>query len=412
MIEFVWKWTRLTSGPIVATGIASLITFAATTLLLRTLPLDDAGLFAISMALVETLSLVGALGQATLITRLYASAASDGYDWLRDLLRLIALSVPPVALGIVVSSQIYPFSFKPLAFVALAAILTVPVNLSAYMLNAHGHHAWGALILRLPNSLLLIPALLATTAAAFNNLDLVLSAYVIGIALTLAFTILQLYRHLPRGEKRISLRQHLEGTIFLLSAGSQLMLNQGIVAIAGAMLEPAALAAYAAVAILLRPFRLVANILSMVFSPRLIQQDRESFTGPVVALAGLGAIAAAAYLMLGQPIADLIFGSRYQSAYPLIPWLSLVGFLIVIRILPISHMAGRAPVNYINRVISIEAGMVAVSALITVYAIAQMGILGLAIGLALGHAVRAGTTFVLWRRFRQIDPARGQPVVR
>jgi O-antigen/teichoic acid export membrane protein len=412
MIEYIWKWTRLTSGPIVAAGIASLITFAATTLLLRTLPLHDAGLFAISMALVDTLSLVGALGQATLITRLYASAQAGSYDWLRDLIRLVAISIVPIALGVVISSRFYPLSPAGFALILVASLLSVPLSLSAYMLNANRYHTWGTLILRLPNSLLIVPAVLAATMGAFNNLNTVLIFFAIGVAATLALSLSLLARRLIRGSRRISLRQHFEGTIFLIGAGTHLMLNQGIVAVAGALLEPASLAAYAAIAVLLRPFKLVTNILAMVFSPRFIRQDRRSYVGPMIALAAGAAAAAFGYVLLGAPVAAALYGSRYQAAYPLIPWLATVGFLTLVRSMPMSHMAGRAPASYINRVILIEAGVVVASVLVATYAITRSGILGLAIGLALGYVARTSATFGLWHRFRRIDPAKGAPVNR
>jgi len=411
MLDGALQWTRLTTGPLLATGVASLVTLAAYALLLRSLPVEDAGLFALSMALVETLSLFGALGQVTLITRLYSRELDDAYDWLRDLARLILLSCGPIAIGVLVSQSFYPLSSANLLLVAASTLLTVPVNLSASMLNARLHHTWGALLLRLPHSLLIVPALLATLLADFNELNVVLSAYCLGAALIAGLSLFLLSRYLARGPRRISLRQHVEGTIFVIASSSQLLLDQGLLAIAGVFLRPAALATFAAVAILLRPFRLVTNILSMILTPRFVRADRPSYARPIILVACLAGLAALFAAVATPPVADLIYGDRYTAGYGLVPWLALVGALLVIRSIPVSHMWGRAPSRYVNRVVMTESGVVVLAAVIAVLLIRSLGITGLAMGLALGHLLRASTTFGFWRRFRRTDPSRGQPAV-
>lgn len=394
------------------TGAASLVTFAAITILLRSLPIDEAGLFALSLALVETLSLVGSLGQSTLITRMYAGVSDDAYDWLMDLIRLVGLSVVPIGLGVLITRLIYPLSNSDLGLIFAAALLSVPVGLAGFMLNSKLHHVWGSLLLRLPNTLLILPALLAYWKPTFNNLANVLALYVLGSAASLALAVSILSTHLRRGRKRITLRQQVEGLVFLIPGGSYLLLDQGIVAIAGAFLDPSRLAAYAAIAILLRPFRLVASILTMVFSPQFIRNDRASYARPLLWLGSLAGAAGLAFILLGPIVADTIYGNRYSSAYSLIPWLALVGVMQVIRTVPTSHMAGRAPQPFINRVILVEAGIVAVLSILTVAALLRAGILGLAIGIAFAHSGRTIASFSLWHRFRRVDPAKGQPVSR
>jgi O-antigen/teichoic acid export membrane protein len=404
------RWTRLTTGPLLATGLASLVTLTAHALLLGSLPTPDAGLFALSMALVETLSLFGALGQVTLITRLYARQQHDSFDWLRDLARLSLLSTAPIGLGVLLLHVFYPLTPPQLMLVAAATVLTIPVNLSATMLNARLHHTWGALLMRLPNSLLILPAGMALVRSNFNQLDLVLISYTLGAAAVLGLSLLLLARHLPRGSVRISLRQNLEGMIFVVASGSQVLLDQGLLALAGAFLHPTALATFAAIAILLRPFRLVTGILTMVFSPRFIRHDRESYSQPIMGVTTLAIIAAVGAALLTPTIADLIYEGRYASGYGLIPWLAFAGCLLVVRSVPISHLSGRAPTGYINRVVLTESAIVSVVAATSLLVISKLGVLGLVLGLVIGHLTRTVSTFVFWRRFRQIDPHKGQPV--
>lgn len=412
LFDGAWRWTRVTSGPILATGAASLTTLVANTLLLRYLPVRDAGLFALALAIVETVSILGAAGQPNLILRLYSASASDANDWLADLLRLMLISTIPVTMGMIAARALYPFSLPNLAWILSATVITIPISLSAYMLNAKLHHTWGTLLLRLPNALLIIPAVIMALKAPARHLDHALNWYVFGLVFSALMTGFLMVRHIPRGHRRIEFRQHLEGLLFLVANGTQLLLDQGMVAIAGAMVQPTAVATFAAFAILLRPFRLLANILGMILTPRFIQFDRDSYTRMLMSVAAIAGAGGVASLFFVPWLAKLIYGGRYAEGYRLVPWLVVAGFLLVFRAVPRSHLFGRAPVDFVRKVIGVEAGVVILVTAAMLLLIQQLGILGLAVGLFLGHAARTLTSFSYWSRFRRIDPFRGRPIVR
>ena len=304
------RWAGLTFTPFILTSLAGLLTLVGTTLLLRELRSDDAGTLALLLALLDTFSLLGILGQTSLVTRLYSPTGPDAYDWLFDLTSSAVFSVIPITLATLIAVQIYDFELPQLAFLAVAALLTVVHNVGCYMLNAHGHYIVSSVLLRLPNTLLLLPGVLATRASNWAELQPVLLAYGAGLVLCSVIMLFALTRVLRRGSARISLRERLEGLVFFASTSIALLPDQGVVAIAGALITPGRLAAYAAMAVLLRPFRLVTQVLSAIMTPELIRRERPNYRGLLIGLWALAIAAALATIIFGPPLARSIYEGR------------------------------------------------------------------------------------------------------
>lgn len=400
------RWAGLTFTPFFLTSLAGLLTLAGSTLLLRELRSDDAGSLALLLALLDTFSLLGILGQTSLVTRLYSPTGRDAYDWLFDLTSSAVFSVIPIALATLIAAQIYDFEVPQLAFLAGAALLTVVHSVGCYMLNAHGHYIVSSLLLRLPNTLLILPGVLATRASSWAELQPVLLAYGAGLLLCSLILIFTLTRLLRRGPIRISLRERFEGLVFFASTTVALMPDQGVVVIAGALMTPERLAPYAAMAVLLRPFRLVTQVLSAIMTPELIRRERPNYRGLLIGLWTLAIVAALATILLGPPLARWIYEGRYEEGLGIIPLLALVGALQLTAVLPKSDLTGKAAMATFRRLVFSLVGVMAGIAAFGVLLISRFGVLGMAATAFSLQAARSLLAYGFWRGFRKAAEAK------
>lgn len=407
------RWAGLTIAPFVLTALTGLLTLAGMALLLRGLPSREAGTLSLLLALVDTFSLVGSLGQTSLVTRIYGAANRADYDWLLDLSISAGFSVIPVALATLTAALIYDFHLSQLAFLAVTALLTVVNNVGCFMLNGHGHYIVSSFLLRLPNSLLLLAGALATASADWASLPTVLTLYTAGLVLSIGLLLLSLGRLLRRGLARISLRDRFEGLAFFASNSLALLPDQGVVAIAGALISPDRLATYAAMAILLRPFRLVTQVISGVMTPELIRRERPNYRGLLIGVWSLAVGGSLATILLGPAIARWAYGGRYAEGLELIPLLAAVGGLQVMAILPKSDLTGRASMRTFQRlVLSLTVVMGALAAL-SVPLISRGGLFGIGLSALSLQTARWALAYGFWRAHRRAAAwATSQPINR
>src|SRR5205085_11573208 len=86
-------------------------------------------------------------------------------------------------------------------------------------------------------------------------------------------------RWLKRGEARITLRQRLSGLVFLAALLALVVPQRGMIVVAGAMLNPAAVAALAALVSILRVFDLVGESAGRVFATEMARHSRRIGAG-------------------------------------------------------------------------------------------------------------------------------------
>lgn len=383
LIRGAKRWTVLIGGPAGATIAVTFGTLLATVILLRVLPDVEAGLFVLTLAVLETLVLIAGLGQNNVLTRRYSIHPVDTHDWPRDLAVSLVIATPVILVGTLVSSWLYDLPTEYWAFLLLALILRVPLHSMAYMLTAKRHYTWGNLLLRLPNALLILPALVLLVIPSLAGLNLVLLWLLASLIIVDGLGMALLIHHFPRGKLTISLRQRADGLIMLASTGSRNLPTSGLIALAGAILLPGQLAIFAAMAIIVRPFTLASNLLVMVLTPELIRDYQPSYTRMIIGLWTLAVLAGAAAVIVGPPLASWAYGGRYDDGATLIPLLALAGSLRFAGVLPRSHLFGRAETAILSRYVIAKALSLLVAMLLGVRLTYQFGIVGLAGGIAL-----------------------------
>jgi O-antigen/teichoic acid export membrane protein len=137
--------------------------------------------------------------------------------------------------------------------------------------------------------------------------------------------------------------------------------DQGLVAIAGRILPPQDLAAYAAVAILLRPFRLLRSVLASILMPEFVRRPRTTYARHMAGVLVLGLAAGLASVALLPPLAAWFYGERYSAGLPLIPLLTVGGILHLTTVVPKSDLSGRATTALASRFAFSLLGLVVVA---------------------------------------------------
>ncbi len=334
-------WIRLTQAPIVISILASAVTFIATIALYRQLHQDDAGVLTLALAIVQLLMLAS-LGQPTLTQRMYSQAAIGAFNWLPDLLVSILVSIPLIVLICLAAFFIYDFTVLHILLIIFAALMQVGILTESQMLNSSRHYAWASILLRLPNSMLIIPAVVLLTVDAGSELDTVLGLYAGLSAIVACIGLYLVHRFLHRGHRRILWKERLDGVIFLFTQSSYSLPEQGIVAIGGGLLPASQLAVFGAMAVLLKPFDLLTGVLRNVLTTELIRKREQKRTPLILTITGIAALALGLAIFFGPSFMALIYSDRYAEGAALIPWLALAGSFRLIEILPRSYVIGNA----------------------------------------------------------------------
>ena len=383
----------LAAGSVSASAFTTLFSLVATVLILRFLPRDEAGKFAVLIELLYGLGLLGSLGQALLQARLYYQATPGRFDWWADLRSTIWFTIPAIGLGVLALAVPYRLTIFEITFLVIGAELFVLTNCLSAVLAQQRHYAWSSALLRMPNGLLILPALLMLIDPAFVRLRFVLINFLVFLALTTVLGFVLLLRRLERGRARITLRQRFHGLVFLVANVAVLIPQRGLIVVAGAILVPESVAALAALVTLLRVFDLVGDPAGRVFSTEMAQQSGRISFGLVAAPWFLAAILSAAALIAFPPLAHQFYSGRYDFVLPFLPWLVLAAALRLVEIVPrgvVAYLASHALLNWFS---AIQCALALAGLALMVKWTADHGLPGILLAYASIAAVRAVVSY-------------------
>lgn len=400
------RWLRLILAPGVLAGSTTGLTLVGISLLYRSLPQVEAGQLALLLSLVEIFALLAGFGMPTVATRVYSSQPPGSRDWPADLAGTLAFSSPWIAGAVVLSLVLYDIPPAGRLYLPLAIALTIVLQASAMILGSQGRYSWSAVLLRLPNALLLAAWFIGLALPPLSRLPGVLLFHGCTILIALAASLILLRRFLPRGRMRLTLKERFEGLPFLASSATLVFPDQGLVAIAGRILPPQDLATYAAVAILLRPFRLLRSVLASILMPEFVRRPRMTYGRHMAGVLALGLAAGLASVALLPPLAAWFYGERYSAGLPLIPLLTVGGILHLTTVVPKSDLSGRATTALASRFAFSLLGLVVVALGIGAFLIGRARLEGLALAVVLAELTENAFSHFFWRRFRRGEAPR------
>lgn len=388
------RWARLLASPLGAAALTSMAALVGNGLLYRTLPDADAGAFALLTSLIQTVLVVGGLGQSTLTQRVYSRGEPSAFRWRADLASQLALTAPVTLALTLILVWLYKLPWDQAAFVLAGGLAWTIIGTMAAILASNRHYGLASALPRLPNGLLLVPALIITLVPALRVLPVAAVGLTLAAAASLAIGWRGLVRLRAVGTSHISLQQRGYGLVFLASQMTSLVPDYLLLAAAAFFAPPEDLALYAALALLFRPTQLLQNVLAQVLVTELARSDRPRLQRLLLVFASATALLIGGGILLAGPVTQLAYGGRYAPSLLLIAGISIASSLDVLETLPRSYLVGRGSRLIlgwfgVSQVIIAIIGMAAGLALV-----AQWGIEGAAVGAALIFVARNLASFM------------------
>ncbi len=394
-------WLRLLASPLGASAGTSAAALAGSALVYRVLPEAEAGAFALLTAFVQTVLILGGLGQSTLTQRLYSRAEPSTFRWRDDLGRLLVFTFPASAAVSLLIAGIYRLPTGQAAFILVAGLLWGAIASLGAMLASQRRFALAASLPRLPNGLLIVPALLMWALPDLATLPAALVGQLAAAGAALAVGWLAMTRLRRPGQRVMSFRQRSFGLVFLATQTATLVPDYLLLAAAGLLVPAADLALYAAVALLFRPTQLLQNVLAQVLTTELTRARRPALRRPLLALllASLSIIVGG--VLLGPWLTSLVYGSRYAPTWALIAGVSIASGLDILETLPRSYLTGRAGRRLLAWFSGTQLALAVLGLLVGVILIERYGVEGAAAGTALIFVARNLVSYSTLLRVRQ-----------
>lgn len=343
------RWQILASAPTAAAVITSAFSLLAQVLILRTLTETNSGMFVLFQAASQLIMIVSSLGQPTQIQRVYSKAKPGTFNWSLDLTRSFIVSGPVLILGTLLVYFIYRFSPLVTILIFLQSVLLLAILLMTRILNAFQSYTLSSGLIRLPNSLLVLPALLFTFFPSTDSLDKLLIYQVSLTLVTFLGGLIALKHTQAIGSTTIPLGDRFRSVIFLATQFTYQGPELALTALAGILLPASRIAVYQAAVIFLRPFALLGDVLRTIFTTELIRRPNINRRRVNLALWGLGGLVGLLTWFPGNLVFRWIYADKYLDGAALLPWIALAGTLILPEILPRSVLIGQASFKLIMR---------------------------------------------------------------
>jgi O-antigen/teichoic acid export membrane protein len=401
------RWASILGITSLLAGGASLLNLIANILISRALPTEEVGAYALLIAIVQLIMLLGSLGQPTLIKRHYSARPQGTFNWKADFRITMRFTLPVLCIISIIVVLLYRLDFQRGTFVVLGGALLVAIVSLVDVFNSQRLYTWASLILRLPTTCVIIPAILGALFPRYARLDLLLITVLSAAALTLIIGWRVLSAKISSGTERVPLSVRGQGLNFTVLAATTLLPSQGLISIAGLIAPEMALAAYGALAVLTRPFFLIRELLSQIMFVEVSRDQNLKHTRIILGLCSSIFFFAIGAIILLPPFASFVYNWRYIEYHDLITPLTIIASLLVTEIFPRSYMSARAAKRTLQRYTTAD-GLIAISGLILVLGLGLwLGIRGIAWAGVVLMVLRNLSAYAIYAyvRFRSHRPA-------
>ena len=390
-------WARLVRGPVLITTTTSVFTFLGTILLFRHLSEGSAGVLTLMLALIQLGLMLSGLGQPTLIQRVYSHGQGADFNWPHDLLLTTALGLPVTGLLGLASFVFYNLAPGYILIGSMLVMTQLVIYVESRILNAIRHYTWASVLMRLPNSLLVLPAIALIVFDLEHQLDITLLVYAGATLVVAILGMLILKAFVPRGTRTISWSERRSGLVFLLTYSSYTLPDQGLLALGGGLLPSTQLAIYGAMAPLLKPFDLMTDVLRNIFTTEFIHLRQKRLNRMLAGLWSLSILAAVMAAGAGPIVTDWLYSGRYTAGNSLIPWLAAAGLFRLLEVVPRSHIIGQSSQSTLRRFVLWQsaAGILLLAG--GVFLVSKYGVLAVAIAMMGLQAMRFVITQIFYR---------------
>jgi hypothetical protein len=394
------SWLTKSGNAFILSAVAAGLSLLSAILILRLLNPDEAGTYTLVTSTASLIGLIGLFGQPNLISRLYARSKVP-YHWRRDLINTLSISSVVIFLCILIVLIAYRFSGFQIFFVAVFSLLNVIIYTSAYMLNSYRHYIWSALLLRLTNALFVIPVGLMALGLFQADILSLLTFQLVIAAICAVLGMLALKLYLPTGLNHISALERRESFDLAILVMAHLLLDPGLIVIAGRQLSYPLIAGLGAYINLLGPFLLVWSILTQTISVEFGRNP--SFPKRKILLTLWGALIPIFVLSSAilPGLADILYKGRYNDIQAIALPISLIGGLLITETVPRGFVAAVADSPTLKRYIRAQVLVTLVAGGLEILLVNLFGVYGAAWTgaiLMLGRNIVGYSYFLMVRR--------------
>jgi len=343
------RWFSTLSTTTLFSGTAAVLSLIAGVLISRTLPLEDVGRYGLLISLIQILPILGALGQPALMKREYSLNPPGYFDWHQDVKNSLLFEIPSLIIVIAGSVWVYRLSPMQAGFIASAVLLTAVLHTVFEIMNAHRIYVWANLLLRIPNAMTLLPALLAFFFAGFARLDFILSILLIALLGSLLLGLYLLEHTASRGTYHLPHRKRWLGLSLMVLAVTHFVPLQGLTALGGLVVSLEELAALTALGVLFRPFNLLREVITQMMTVEIARNRNLNRRKAAIWLWLLGGALGGIAITTLPFIVPLLYGNRYDRYLSMILPLALTGAMVITEIMPRSFITARVKGHLIKK---------------------------------------------------------------
>lgn len=379
------------------------------TILARSLPKEEVGLFSLVLGALPLLSTLTLLGQDASIVRFLtrSAARSDESYAVGRHVRRVALAVVPLGAAIGLAGA----GFYGLAGATAAAMIVLVASQNAVMIVTsvmRALHRYERAMLGRWLPLIAVAVLLSAMRIAGA---LTYERAVLALIVSFAASAVWLFLVRPGAggaETGRPVPSHVvrEGFFLLgLSLSMSVMVAMDKMII-GKLLPYSELAVYATVFAVMKGFDFLFYSVTYVLMPRVNTVERVPLRSLNLWIAAAAALVALIYLTVGDAVIHWLYAGRYDAgAYLILPF-TLSGVLKLFYSVPSSIIIGRLPRPALRSFLLFNLAGIVVNVALDLALIVRMGILGAAIATAIAWGLRLGGGYAIMLGFRHFITSR------
>ena len=288
------------------------------------------------------------LGQDSTLVRVLSGKNIYQYNWKMFLQKFSVIIV--LGCCVLVFSIVYLFNFHA-AFIPL--LIMIPcvafTGLGGSILRAQEKFEMSAFLIRGQSSVLIVLLVLVSFLGQSMTFQKVFYLYAFVGVLLLSYLLIALKEVPSNGTDEISFIKMQDGFwLFLVGfscTGMQYTNNFFIVK----MLSFSSLAKYSAIITLTQGFELFTSAIWFVLMPKFAKElKRKTLVQCTIGVCVLAITITLLYVIFGKWFLDLIFSGKYNSAFFVMKYFLIIGFIKLLYVIPSSIIGGQLPKKFLK----------------------------------------------------------------
>jgi len=308
-------------------------------LLGRMLTKSDFGIYALSMTIIGMLYPILLFGQQRGLVRFFVNNKIEEYNWAKPISVLIKLSLLLSMIIVPFIAWYYHMNYAFSCFCILAILSSI---ISELLSNLVRSSKLFELSIFLHRAIRIILSILAILFFLFgiDSLDIIFIAF--GITHIIYGVLLYYYvtKIIRSGNRKVPSDSLKDGVYFSLMDITILANIYGINVIIASLISVEALGAFFAITIILRVFEIFIQSTDFILMPSSGELDYHSILIIIGKTFIIGTFLSLLFVLYGRNLLSLLYNHKYDAYLELIPYVSIIGLIKMIDVVPSSIISG------------------------------------------------------------------------